>query len=109
MTEEGKLRKYPRVQKLLFTEVTSYDTEGEGSVSSLGRTLNISQGGMLVEIGKGIPFQLKVSLNLGFKDDIVKLDGDVVHLKKTDDGSVEIGLEFTSLSEEQEEFIRSQI
>ncbi len=105
MSEQDKERKFPRVHKLLFTEVTSFDDNGEAVMPSLGRTLNISEGGMLLEVPKGIPFQMRVNVSLGFEDDVVKMEGNMVHLRKTDNGAMEMGIEFTGPTDEQLELI----
>jgi len=94
-------RDFSRVTKLLFTEMSSFDEKGEGATLSLGRTLNISEGGMLLEVAKSMPFQLKVSLRLGFQNEVIEMDGNVVHLGKTDGGDMEVGIEFVNPTEDQ--------
>ncbi|HEB73020.1 MAG TPA: PilZ domain-containing protein [Nitrospirae bacterium] len=105
MSEKTVKRDFPRVTKLLFTGMSSFDEKGEGAMLSLGRTLNISEGGMLLEVSKNMPFQLKVNLRLGFQEEIIEMEGNVVHLRKTDAGDIEIGIEFINPTKDQLEII----
>ncbi len=105
LSEKTVKRDFPRVTKLLFTGMSSFDEKGEGAMLSLGRTLNISEGGMLLEVSKNMPFQLKVNLRLGFQEEIIEMEGNVVHLRKTDAGDIEIGIEFINPTKDQLEII----
>lgn len=101
MDDKTVKRDFLRVSKLLFTELTSYDQKEDGAMQSLGRTLNISEGGMLLEMAKDMPFQLKVNLRLGYKDEVIEIEGAVVHLRKTEDGDMEVGIEFINPTQDQ--------
>lgn len=109
MNETDAERDSLRVSKLLFTELTSLDLEGNDAMQSLGRTLNISTGGILLEMAKDTPLQLRVNLRLGIKDDIVEIEGNVVHLSKTETGEIELGIEFINPTDNQKKIIKRAI
>lgn len=90
-----------RVSKILFAEMTSFDQKEDGATQSLGRTLNISEGGMLLEVAKDMPFQLKVNLRLGFKNEVIEIEGAVIHMRKTEAGDMEVGIEFVNPTDNQ--------
>lgn len=100
-------RQHARIKKLLFSEMSVFEESGLAEMPSLGRTLNLSEGGILMEIPKGIPFQLKVKVNLGIGDDVIALDGEIVNLRKKDDGDFEVGIAFSNPTQEQRDLIKA--
>ncbi len=107
MNQPGNLRKHPRVDKLCFTIIKSFDERGESNVSHYGRTLNLSEGGMLLDVSRGVPFVINVNVSLGLGDDVVNIKGEVVHLRKNEVGDTELGIKFVDTPEDQLELIRS--
>ena len=105
MKAMSKTRKSPRVAKLLFTEVTPFTEGGAQGTPSMGRTINISQGGVLMELPHTMPFEIPIHVALGIEDDVVRLKGKLAHYHKNDDGTVEIGVEFVNPSKKELELI----
>lgn len=90
----SKTRKNARVAKLLFTEVTPFTEGGAQGSPSMGRTINVSGGGILIELPQTMPFEIPINVSLGVEDDVARLKGKLAHYHKKDDGSIEIGVEF---------------
>ena len=97
MSDSAYQREYPRVERILLTSVEQYNIDGELAESRIGRTLNVSEGGILLEVDHPLPFLSKVSLNIAIKEDIIKADGEVVHLRRTKDGKIEMGIKFLDI------------
>ena len=109
MKAMSKTRKSQRVAKLLFTEVTPFTEGGAQGTPSMGRTLNLSEGGILVEFPRTMPFEIPVNVALGIEDDVARLKGKLAHFHKNDDGTLEIGVEFVDPSTQTLKLIRKVV
>lgn len=101
----GYSRAYPRVEKLILTNVETIRESGLREELSVGRTLNISEGGALIESTQAPPLTSRVSLRIAVKEHIVNVEGEVTHLNKNRDGFIEIGIKFLNLSSEDREIL----
>ncbi len=98
-------RKFPRVIKAYFTAAKWYAKNGEPWLADVGTTINISKGGLLLEVDKAPPFLATLSLSLGFENEIIKIEGEVARLVKKEDGKVELGIRFTNVSGDNKKII----
>lgn len=101
------MRTYPRVNRLKLTAVELFGELGELEEGAIGRTMNISEGGMLLEMVKPLPLLAKVSLSVGVGDIVAQMEGEVVHLRKNEEGRIETGIQFSGVTEETREIIRN--
>ena len=65
-----------------------------------GRTLNISRGGVRLELHHSVPLRSVVSLNLVLGEMILDVNGVVVYLEALEGDRCCIGIEFTELEPE---------
>ena len=65
----------------------------------MGRTLNVSESGMLLETTFLVPANDPVIISLGLEDEILDVHGRVIYSKATEDGKFETGIEFTDLDD----------
>ena len=87
-------RASPRVDTVQLVQVAE-----PGSVNELttGRTLNISRGGVRLEMGSHLPLRSRVRLSLAVGDEFVTVAGAVVYLEALDGGRCSMGVQFTEL------------
>jgi c-di-GMP-binding flagellar brake protein YcgR len=87
-------RASPRVDEVQLVQVA-----GPGSLSDLttGRTLNISRGGVRLELSSQLPLRSRVRLSLAVGDEFVTVEGSVVYLEAMDGGRCSMGVQFTEL------------
>jgi hypothetical protein len=97
MTSEK--RKHIRVNALNLSHVAVDDRE-EAVKQAIGRTLNVSETGILLETHFPIESDQNVELTLGFEEDLVNLKGKVIHLLNGETGKFEMGIQFTDIDEE---------
>ena len=102
----GYERESPRVERILMTGIDRYEETGELAESSIGRTLNISEGGVLLEVVKPFPFMAKVALNLALYNNNIMINGQIVHLRKNADDRIEMGITFTKIAEKDKEILK---
>jgi len=109
MKAMSKTRKTQRVAKLLFTEITPFTEGGAQGTPSMGRTLNLSEGGILMELPATMPFEIPLHVSLGIEDEVARIPGKLAHYHKRDDGTIEIGVEFTNPGKKDLTLIRKVI
>lgn len=109
MSKLGYSRSNPRVERVTLVNAKRYHESGELADLSAGRTLNISEGGILLEVVEAAPFMAKVSLSIGLGDNVLNMVGEVTHLHKNTDNRVEMGLKFLNLSDEDLEKLKNYI
>lgn len=65
----------------------------EGFVG-MGRTLDVSKGGILLETQTEVPKGTILTLDIAVKDEIIKKTGEVVHSKPAEEGAFSVGVKF---------------
>ena len=63
----------------------------------IGRTLNVSQTGILLETSFFIELNSKILLSIGLEDDLVELSGTVIHTKKEEGRRFGTGIQFNNM------------
>ena len=72
-----------------------------GGVEDMGRTLDASERGLLIQTHASLPVGQRLILSVGFGDNIVELGGEVVHSVDDENGMSNSGIEFDDLDVEQ--------
>ena len=92
MTTQEK-RKHARISSLNLSYVC-LDENDQIIKQGMGRSLNVSESGILLETHFPIDDQHIVILTLGLEEDLVDIKGRPVHTRINDDGKYEVGIEF---------------
>lgn len=101
-------RKHQRINALNLSHVAISDEPDENR-QAIGRTLNVSESGILLETHFPIQSDQTVSLTIGIKDELIDMQGKVIHLLNGDTGRFEMGVKFTDITEEEVGKIREFI
>lgn len=65
----------------------------------MGRTLNVSESGILLETHTDIEPKTMVSLAIGIGNDLVEITGQVVYVKQSGEDTYEAGINFSVFNE----------
>lgn len=104
--DQGRERRIDnRLDKINLVQVSRFDEEGFRADLKTGRTLNISRGGMRLELYHPLPLRTTVSLNLVLEERILDISGTVVYLEALDDELSCMGIAFDGLDEETQELL----
>ena len=80
----------------------SCSDENNGPVTQgMGRTLNVSEGGILLETNSLIDPEYTVSISISLEDELMDVQGKVVFSKKRKDGKHETGIQFIDADEDK--------
>lgn len=92
MTTKEK-RKHPRISSLNLSYVC-LDEKDKIIKQGMGRTLNVSESGILLETHFPIDESHRVTLTLGLEEELVDIKGHPVHIRTNDEGKYEVGIQF---------------
>ena len=91
--EKRKNRRYDSLNLSYVCE----DENGNVLHESMGRTLNISENGILLETKDPSAPNNTVSLQIALEDDLINIRGKVVHCHPGNEGFFKTGIEFTDI------------
>ncbi|MBW1799818.1 MAG: PilZ domain-containing protein [Deltaproteobacteria bacterium] len=78
-----------------------YDQNDNQITQGMGRTLNVSEGGILLETYVPIDKDMTVFLTIALEDDLMDFKGKAAHIKKCEGGKYEFGMEFIEMDEQR--------
>lgn len=105
MTNEEK-RKHGRIDSLHLLNYVYTDDTSEESMQGMGRTLNVSEAGILLETHTPpISVGSVVSLTIGFEEEVVDIKGRVVYSKESENDMFESGIEFFDVDDKAQEIL----
>ncbi len=93
-------RRFVRMESLNLLDYVLVDAKGEILSRAMGRTLNISEKGILLETH--IPFEpgQVLLITIGLEEDLVDIKGLVKHAENRDDTTFSAGIEFLEIDGE---------
>jgi len=86
-------RRYIRPEALNLLDYLVVDQQGRQGEYSMGRTLNVSEGGILMETHIPLPVGQQVMITIGLEDELVDVMGRIVYAT-FDAGRHQNGIEF---------------
>ena len=92
MTTENQ-RKHQRIRSLNLSYVC-LDENNNIVKQGMGRTLNISESGILLETHFPIESQYLVLLTIALEEDLLEFKGKPIHARSIESGEFEVGIEF---------------
>jgi len=92
MTFDNK-RKYQRIPSLNLSYIC-LDENNNIVKQGMGRTLNISESGILLETHFPIESKYLVLMTIALKEDLLEIKGKPIHSRSNETGEFEIGIEF---------------
>ena len=104
MTEKDK-RNYSRLNSLNLISYYVYNQDDTMINQGMGRTLNISASGILLEIHISIEKEQIVTLDIGLEEDIVNVRGKAIYSKKGKDNMFETGIAFINIDDYQKKIL----
>ena len=107
MTSENK-RKHERIQSLNLSYIC-LDENNNIVKQGMGRTLNISESGILLETHFPIESNHTIQLTVSLEENLLDIIGKPVHVKSIDGGKYQIGIQFADLDENATKMLQDYI
>ena len=91
-------RKHARVDSLNLSYFC-LDENNQVVKQGMGRTLNVSESGILLETHYPIDEKHTITVTLGLEEDLIEISGRPVHSRLNTDKKYEVGIEFLQSNE----------
>jgi c-di-GMP-binding flagellar brake protein YcgR len=91
-------RRHIRVESTNLLNFVCMGVDGEPCHQGMGRTLNVSESGILLETYKPIDSQTPISITIGIEEELIDIEGEVVFLKESARDVYEAGIKFSQIS-----------
>ena len=107
---EIQRRKWDRKETLNLVDYILLGEDGAFLRRGMGRTRNVSEGGLLLETHRALKEGEEVLITVGLKEDMVRLRGRVVHqAPPTEEYRHCAGVKFTHMNKEDREILKRYI
>ena len=93
-------RKHPRIDALELVSYENYETTKTELMMGMGKTLDISIGGICLESRHALPLGSKLKLSIALEEELIDIDGTIMSLTLTDDLNVKIHIQFDNPDQE---------
>ena len=100
-------RASPRIRSLLLASYVPRRGEQQEYIISIGRTLDVSEGGAKIETHRQLEKGLQLELEIAVEDQIISAKGEVLYSQELRDGLFGTGISFTAINEEARRLVRS--
>ena len=103
-----KQRQTLRVDSLNLT-FYCIDEEGNITAQGMGRTLNISKEGILLEINTKLQPEQTIDVEIALGNNIIDARGTVIYSTRQKDESFQTGIQFTKISDTDQKILNAFI
>jgi len=99
-------RKEPRIPVSLPVNYICTDEDGTELSTGMGKTINISKGGVFLESPIQINSDFIVLMTIDLKNELIEVSGKVAHSRVEKNGLYKTGIEFTGTPQENVNYIK---
>ena len=102
-------RKHQRISSLNLLSYVCLDEDGNHHEQGMGRTLDISQGGILMETHVRIESKYILLMAVGFEDELADIKSEVVYCREGAPGMFESGVRYLETGEKVNQIIEELV
>ena len=95
-----------RIRTLNLTSYTPKKGDKQDYIISIGRTLDVSEGGVKVETHRELEEGTELDLDIAIEDKIISARGVVLHTEELKNGLYGTGIRFTSIRDEDRKLLK---
>ncbi len=99
----------PRIHTTNLLSYFVTDEDNNIVEQGMGRTLNISESGMLLETHVPIDTELKIDITIAFEEEILKLKGYTIRSINREDGKFESGIKFMEMGDKINSLLKQYV
>ena len=100
-------RASPRIRSLNLASYVPRKGEQQEYIISIGRTLDVSEGGAKIETHRQLDRGLELELEIAVEDQIISARGEVLYSRELGDDLFGTGISFTSIADEDRRLLQS--
>jgi hypothetical protein len=94
-------RRHIRVESTNLLNFVCIDEDCQPYHQGMGRTLNVSESGILLETYKVLDPRAHISISIGIEEELVDIEGEVVFLKESAKDTYEAGIRFSQINDKE--------
>ena len=102
-------RKHSRVESIYLLSYVNLDENNEELMQGMGRTINVSESGIMLETHVAFKEQDTVDVVVGLKEDMVTIRGKVIFTRTADSGRYQSGIQFLTIKDDSLSTLRRYI
>ncbi len=102
-------RQHTRIDSLNLLAYTCFDNDGNTVEQGMGRTLNVSESGILLETNIELEANNKVAVTVAIEETLVEIQGSVIRSQLNAEGMYESGIKFSDISADELKVLRSYV
>jgi len=102
-------RKHLRIDSLNLLHYTCMDHHNQKVGQGMGRTLDVSESGIRLETHAPLEAEQFVALTIGFEDDTIQIQGQVIHVQPNPNGRFEAGINFFDIGKAELAILKQYI
>ncbi len=101
-----KDRRHPRIASLNLVNYTHCDENGTPDYEDLGRTKDLSEGGILLECNRSFPIDTEMEVQVAIHDELVTGKGVITRVDPVPNSNkCDIGIKFVKISDKDRRLI----
>jgi len=108
MVRDGK-RRDPRIPSTNLISYMVRDEKDQDIMQGMGRTLNVSEGGILLETHVPLDPHYVVTATIALEDELMEFKGRITHSAKQEDGQFTSGIAFMEVDQEKRRYLRQYV
>jgi len=108
MNTEEKRRHY-RIDSQILLNYAVFDESGSLARQGMGRTLNVSKTGILLETHVELDSGNTIELTIGLEEDLLSIQGKIVYVKPSREGKFESGIQFFDVNPTSDKLLQKYI
>lgn len=102
-------RKHSRVDSIYLLNYVHLDENESELMQGMGRTINVSESGIMLETHVAFSRDDTVDVVVGLKEDMVTIRGRVIFTRTTDTGRFQSGIQFVTIEDASLKTLRRYI
>ncbi len=96
-------RRFPRLDSSHLISYTHYDETDTPDAMGMGKTLDLSQGGVTIQTHASFPAGTGLELVIAIEERLIKAKGRVIHSRQVEEELFDVGVCFTEIDEADRE------
>ena len=102
-------RKHSRVDSIYLLNYVYLDADGKELLQGMGRTINVSETGIMLEVHVPLSESNMIDVVVGLKEDMVPIRGKVIFTRTVANDQYRSGIEFSDIEPFALEILRNYI
>ena len=102
-------RQHPRIDSLNLISYICIDETDTDVIQGMGRTLNVSEDGILLETHVSIDPKYAIELAIGLEDELINIKGSIIYSTPGKNEKFEAGIEFAETDDATIEILKKYI